>query len=79
MSTNDGDRMTRRRFLVRFRRRPVYGPPLPNVECGRERGYPSMRCDLPFGHSGEHGRVIGWSTKTGGLIESTSVTREMWS
>lgn len=61
-----------------FRRRPIYGPPLPDIECGH-RGWRSwMYCDLPFGHDGMHGTIIGTSVKTGAFVESSSVTRELW-
>lgn len=62
-----------------LRRRPVYGPPFPNIECGERHWCRFWWCDLRFGHDGDHGHIIGTSRRTGGLVESTSVTREMWS
>ena len=67
------------KFNWRFwRKDPVLGPPLPDMEC-TARGWRSwMYCDLPFGHAGMHGRIVGRSISKGGLVESSSVTREMW-
>lgn len=51
---------------------------LPKPPCG-EKGWRSwMRCDLPEGHGGQHGTIVGTSYKNGPLTQSSSVTREMW-
>lgn len=61
-----------------LRRGPVYGPPLPPCDEQHWRSWYG-RCEKPLGHAGKHGRVIGSSTRTGGLVESTSTTWQLWS
>lgn len=51
----------------------------PKPPCGvSDVMYRWKTCDLPEGHAGDHGRIIGRSNTKGGLVERTSVTREMW-
>jgi hypothetical protein len=50
----------------------------PKPLCGHQGWRYWMLCDLPEGHDGDHGTIIGSSQSTGPFVNRTSVTRQMW-